>query len=124
MIVPTDMQPGYEDAPELAFQPTPTLVGLVDLAAHWLSAGSAVLLLDGAPAASVGLEPERLAAIGPRLAALGAGGSAGGEVLGIPILAGVPVTGPEGERLGSLWVLSSDGRPAPKGSVPDGLRRI
>src|SRR3954452_25199656 len=119
MTVPHIMHSGYEGAPELPFQASATLAGLLDLAAHLLTAPWAVLCIAGFGSPGLmttvgfdrhaGFGPDRVAEIGRELAALDgdldagplvrpAAVSAGGGELGI--LAGLPVNGTNGERLG------------------------
>src|SRR3954469_6049715 len=101
------------------------LAGLVELATQVAKARGAILWVTGnGPSgieASTGLDldgsDERLSAIGRDLANLDAkldGGSLhsgfmDAEVAGQEVLAGMPVAGPDGERLGSLWVLGRKG---------------
>jgi two-component system, sensor histidine kinase len=121
------------------------LVGFVELAARVTGAQGAILWIaaDGASgiAASTGLNAvhldavhpgERSEAIGRDLADLDArldgtasgGRVVGGRVAGLEIMAGIPVAGPDGERLGSLWVLGRNSVAGSDGDAIENVRRI
>jgi signal transduction histidine kinase/CheY-like chemotaxis protein len=116
------------------------LAGLVELATQVAKARGAILWVTGnGPSgieASTGLDldgsDERLSAIGRDLANLDAkldGGSLhsgfmDAEVAGQEVLAGMPVAGPDGERLGSLWVLGRKGAAGQNGDTMESIRRI
>jgi signal transduction histidine kinase/CheY-like chemotaxis protein len=113
------------------------LVGFVELAARVAGTPTAILWItgDGASgiAASTGLDGihregdhsgEPSNAIGRDLADLDGRldvTASGGMMAGLEIMAGIPVAGPDGERLGSLWVL---GRKAVAGSDDDAIENL
>src|SRR4051812_1020072 len=113
------------------------LAGLVELAAQVAKARGAILWIasDGPSGivASTGLDldgsDERLSVLGRDLADLDEkldGGSLrsgfmDAEVAGQEILAGMPVAGPDGERLGSLWVLGRKGAAGQNGDTLESI---
>jgi len=116
------------------------LVGFVELAAQVMKAREAILWISGngsaGIAASTGLDmdqaDERFQALERSLGELDGrlNGAASGdqmvgcEVAGQEILAAVPVASPDGERLGSLWVLRQGGSGRQDADALESVRRI
>jgi signal transduction histidine kinase/ActR/RegA family two-component response regulator len=117
-----------------------TLVGFVELAVQVTKARGAVLWVTGDTSAgivaSTGLDldqsDERLEALSRSLGELDGRLSdapsgdwmAGREVDGREVLAAMPVTDPDGERLGSLWVFGRRGTGRQDADALESVRRI
>src|SRR4051812_35316236 len=112
----------------------------VELAAQVAKARGAILWVTGndpsgiAAATGLGIDAsdQRFSVIALDLAEVDAkldDGAPGGcfvdgKVAGQEILAGIPVAGSDGERLGSLWVLGRKGAASQDGDTLESLRRI